>query len=73
MPVEIGRQQNSPQVRVSVKYDADQIVSFALVPIRRPPDMRYSRNVSVVLAQKHFQPQTIVMFRPEKMIIDLKS
>src|SRR5689334_14550359 len=45
-------QENAAQIGMSVKNDAKQIVGFALVPIRRPPDSCDSRHMRVFFVQQ---------------------
>ena len=49
MPIEITRQQDSTQVRMTVKDHSEEVVSLTLVPIGCFPKIADRRNMRVVL------------------------
>src|SRR5712691_10516198 len=44
-------QEDATQIGMAVENHAKQIVSFALVPVRRPPHAAYGRHVNIVFVQ----------------------
>ena len=59
--VEIARQQNAAEIRMTIEDHSEQIECLALMPIGGLPKCRDGRDVRIVLAQKNFQPKSVVM------------
>src|SRR5437868_305039 len=68
MSLPIVGQQNATQIRVIIKNHSEQVVSFALVPIRCSPDARHTRYVWVVFIHDSFQTNTMKL-RSRKQVI----
>lgn len=51
---------------------SEHVEYFALVPIGRSPDWCDTFDFSVVVAEQDLESEPLVMFRAEKMIVDLK-
>src|SRR6266849_7335402 len=66
-------QQYAAQVRMIVKDDSKQIVGFAFVPIRRPPDTGDAGDVSVMFVEQHLQTHPAMLRRRKEMIVDFEA
>src|SRR5439155_15139000 len=77
MPDPIFRRQNSPELRMTRKPDAAQVVDFAFVPVRGRPDARYRRHFGefawfvALPARKHeLEDETLARMRETGKMID---
>ena len=59
MSLPVVGQENATQIGVFVKDDAEQIKSFAFVPVRRAPDSGDRGHMNVIFIKQNLEPQSM--------------
>jgi hypothetical protein len=73
MSVEIRGQEYTAKIRMILEDNAEEIVRFAFMPVRCPPDACDGGDLWIILAHAHLKPQPVIVLGLKKMIVDDKS
>src|SRR6185369_94217 len=68
----IFRQQNSSQIRMTVKNHSKQIISFALMPVCGAPNGSHALHMHVFFIQLDLNPKAMMFCRREQVIVNFE-